>query len=306
MKTRPGRQTMKRQLSVHLAKTCNLYCAYCQAPPDGTAADRGKLRAELRKKKIDTVSLEGGGEPTAGEDLFEWLAFLKSCGVKTFYLSTNAVALADMKLARRLAGSIDGFVVNLPACSEEVYRKATRSVKFAQAVAGLENLGKLGLAWRVKLFHVIFRHNYRHLPEFAGWVAKRAPWVSFVNFTFMRNKGRAALSPERLLPSYREAAPFLKKALELLKAKGLRAVVQNMPLCAMKGFEGFSFELHRWRQGLPVLAEEDQPKVKAAACARCRLEPACCGARPDYLRVHGRGELAPSRLTPGSIAPEAF
>lgn len=297
---------MRPQLPVHLARTCNLYCAYCQAPPSGAAVDREKLRAELGKRKIDTVSLEGGGEPTVCGDLFDWLAFLKSCGVKTFHLSTNAVALADMKLARRLAGEIDGFVVNLPACSEEIYRKATRSVKFRPAIAGLRNLDELGLSGRVRLFHIIFRHNYRCLPEFADWVIKHAPRIAFVNFTFMRNIGRAAESRENLLPTYSEAAPYLKIALAKLKLKRMRAVTQNIPLCMLKSFEGFAFELHRRSQGLPVLADEDPPKVKTAACRRCSLEPACCGARPDYLSVHGRGELVPSRLRPGSIAPERF
>lgn len=297
---------MKRQLSVHLARTCNLYCAYCQAPPDGSADNRYEVSAKLRKGKIDTVSLEGGGEPTVGEDLFGWLAFLKTCGVKTFFLSTNAVALADMKLARRLSGEIDGYVVNLPACREDIYRKATRSVKFRQAAAGLDNLKKLGLSGRVRLFHIIFRHNYRFLPEFADWVLKRAPGIGFVNFTFMRNIGRAARSRETLLPSYREVEPFLQIALARLKMKGMRAVIQNMPLCALKNFEGFSFELHRWRQRLPVISGEDPPKVRTVACGRCSLEPACCGARPDYLSVHGRKELSPSQLKPGSVVPEAF
>lgn len=302
----PKKPKMRRQLSVHLARTCNLYCAYCQAPPGGRLDDRARVRAELRKKKIDAVSLEGGGEPTIAPDLFEWLAFLRSCGVRTFFLSTNAVALADMKLARRLAGEIDGFVVNLPSCREDVYRRATRSVKFRGAMAGLENLRKLGLFPRVRLFHVISRHNYRSLPEFADWAVKRARGTGSVNFTFMRNIGRAAEERGRLLPTYTEAAPFLKIALARLKLKGMRGVVQNVPLCMLGSFAGFAFELHRWRQGLPVLAEEDPPKVKAAACRRCSLEPACCGARPDYLRVHGRGEFAASKLKPGEIVPETF
>lgn len=297
---------MRRQLSVHLARTCNLCCAYCQAPPGGRSDDRARVRAELRKKKIDAVSLEGGGEPTVAPDLFEWLGFLRSCGVKTFFLSTNAVALADMRLARRLAGEIDGFVVNLPSCREDIYRRVTRSVKFRAALAGLENLRKLGLFSRVRLFHVISRHNYRSLPEFADWVVKRAGGAGSVNFTFLRNLGRSAEDRGRLLPTYTEAAPYLKLALARLKLKGVRAVVQNMPLCLLGSFAGFAFELHRWRQGLSVSAEEDPPKVRAAACRRCRLEPACCGARPDYLRVHGRGELVPSALKPGAVVPEKF
>jgi molybdenum cofactor biosynthesis enzyme MoaA len=38
-------EIIRRQLSVHLAKTCNLYCEYCQAPPDGACQGRAEVAA---------------------------------------------------------------------------------------------------------------------------------------------------------------------------------------------------------------------------------------------------------------------
>ncbi|OGR51823.1 MAG: hypothetical protein A2049_02395 [Elusimicrobia bacterium GWA2_62_23] len=301
----PKPEVIRRQLSVHLARTCNLYCEYCQAPPDGGCQGRAEIKAAIKKGGYTAVSLEGGGEPTTAPDLFEWIAFLKSCGIKSFMLSTNAVALADPALARRLR-FIHSFIVNFPACDERTYKKVTRSVKFPLALKGLENLRALGLAGRVRLFHIISAHNYTRLPAFADWVAKSYPEAGFVNFIFMRNVGRAASSRENLLPTYTRAMPRLKIALAKLKLKGIKCVIQNTPLCVLGSFRGFSFELQRWRRGDPVLPHNAAPKAKLPACAKCRLEPACCGARPDYLAVHGSRELSAQDLDPASIKPEAF
>ena len=131
------------------------------------------------------------------------------------------------------------------------------------------------------------------------------PKVAFVNFTFVRNAGRVADSPD-IVPRYSEVEPYLKLALGKLKLAGVRAVAQNMPLCRLNNFEGFSFEFQRWRRGDKVLEEGLTKKARAAACRKCRLAPACCGARADYLKIHGAGELAPSAKKPESIKPEAF
>ncbi|HBA61982.1 MAG TPA: hypothetical protein DCZ92_14440 [Elusimicrobia bacterium] len=305
-KTPREEKVVRRQLSVHLAASCNLACVYCQCPPTGRAMTRAEVRAALGRTGAGAVCLEGGGEPTISPGLQGWIKFLKARGVKTFMLSTNGVALADMRLARRLAGSVDSFILNLPACDERTYRLATRSVKFQAALKGLENLEKLGAAGKTRLFHIIFRHNYRRLPAFAGWVARHHPDIGFVNFIFMRNVGRAAVSPEPLLPSYTQAVPYIRTALAYLKLSGIKAVIQNTPLCVLGRFKGFAFELHRWRRGDPVLPPNAAPKAAVPACRRCRLEPACCGARPDYLAVHGSGELKASAVAPGSVKPENF
>lgn len=296
---------ISEQLCVPMARTCNLYCVYCQNPPAGDRPPRGRLLAAVRRRGARAVSLEGRGEPTAGGDIFDWLRDLKAAGVKRFMLSTNGVALADPELCRKLEREIEYFTVNLPAADGETYRLATRSVKFGLAMRALENLGALGAEGRVRLFHIIFKGNYRRLPAFAEWVVESHPKVAFVNFTFVRNAGRVKSSKE-IVPRYSEVEPFLKLALGRLKVGGVRAVVQNFPLCRLEHFEGFSFEYQRWRRGDKVLEAGLARKAKAAACRGCGLAQACCGARPDYLRVHGAGELRRSVRSTSEIRPESF
>ncbi len=296
---------ISEQACVSMARTCNLYCVYCHNPPTGEKRDILKTAAALKKRGVKAVSLEGGGEPTAGGDFFDWIKALKAAGVRRFMLSTNAVALADAAFCRKAVREIEYFTVNFPSHREDVYAKITRSVKFRMALKGLLNLKALGAEEKIRFFHIISAGNYRLLPEFAVWAARNFPRAAFVNFTFVRNKGRA-LKAARIVPRYTQAAPFIKLALAALKVNGRKAVVQNIPLCVLKDFEGFSFEFQRWRRGDKVLEDGIDPKAPCAACARCTLKDACCGARPDYLKVHGAAEMKASRKDPLAITPERF
>jgi len=296
---------ISEQLCVQMARTCNLYCVYCQNPPVGKAASLKRTAAQIRRKGIRAVSLEGGGEPTASPEFFDWIKALRAAGVKNFMLSTNAVALSDPEFCRRAEKLVDYFTVNFPSPDPDTYRKATRSVKFAMAVKGLENLKALGAERKIRLFHIIFEDNYRGLPAFADWVIKNFPGIAFVNLTFVRNRGRVNDSAG-IVPRYSRVEPYVKLALARFKLKGIKAVIQNMPLCALRDFEGFSFEFQRWRRGDRVLESGVGAKVRRQDCSRCALEPACCGARADYLKIHGGKELKASDRPTAEIKPEGF
>lgn len=295
---------MSEQACVYMAHTCNLACVYCQHPPDGRRQNPAAWAARLKKRGVKAVSLEGGGEPTANPDFFAWIRALKKSGVRQFMLSTNAVALADEAFCAKACKAVDFFTVNFPSHRPEVYARATRSVKFPLALQGLLNLKRLGAGDRLRFFHIVSAFNYKHLPGFALWVARNFPDAS-VSLVFAQNKGRA-LQAKGAVPRYSEAAPYIKAALARLKLGGCRAAVQNVPLCALKNFEGFAFEFQRWRRGDAALEASLEPKAPSRQCALCALEPACCGARRDYLAAHGGRELKASRKAPASITPERF
>jgi uncharacterized radical SAM superfamily Fe-S cluster-containing enzyme len=251
------------------------------------------------------VSLEGGGEPSIDPGFWGTLGRLRAAGVEHFMLSTNGVALSDPEFCRKAAGEVDFFTVNFPSHLPGIYAAATRSVKFPLALKGLMNLKALGAENRLRLFHIISAFNFRALPAFADWTAKTLPGTAFVNLTFVRNAGRVKDDP-RLVPTYAETAPFIKLALAKLKLAGIKSVVQNVPLCLLKGFEGFSFEFQRWRRGDKVFEEGVAAGARHPACSRCSLAPACCGARADYARIHGLGELKTSGLAPEAVKAERF
>ena len=305
MSAATGKKWISEQLCVQMARTCNLYCVYCQNPPAGKAPSISVTAARIKRHGVRAVSLEGGGEPTTNPEFFGWIKALKAAGVRNFMLSTNGINLSDPDFCRKAEKTVDYFTVNFPGHEADIYAKATRSVKFGLALKGLENLEKLGAAGKIRLFHIIFKSNYRALPAFADWVIKNHPGIAFVNFVFVRNRGRVRNSGD-IVPRYSEAEPFIKIALGKLKLKGIKAVAQNIPLCRLRNFEAFSFEFQRWLRGDRVLEAGVGKKAKHPQCGRCGLEPACCGARPDYLKIHGGEELKASARTPGNIKAARF
>jgi len=301
----PKKKWSSEQAIVGMACGCNIDCLYCHSPSTGIRFDPGKKAAELKKAGVKAVSLEGPGEPTTNRDFFVWIKELKAAGVKNFMLSTNAVELSDVSFCRKADRAIDSFTVNFPSHRPEVYAKITRSGKFPLAIKGLANIKAIGAEGKLRFFHIISSLNYKLLPEFALWAAKNFPRAAFTSFVFVRSTGRALENPW-IVPRYTQVAPFLKTALIQMKLKGYKAVAQSVPLCVLKDFEGFSFEFLRWHRGDKVLEGSMEPKAACPACSRCTLEPACCGARPDYLKVHGAGELKASKKDPFSIKPEQF
>ena len=296
---------ISEQLCVQAAGTCNIYCAYCQNPPTGRIPPLKAALAAIKRRKIKAVSLEGGGEPSVNPDFFGLIARLRKAGVEHFMLSTNGVTLADKAFCKKAAAEIDYFTVNFPSHLPDIYAAATRSVKFPLALKGLMNLKACGAQGKIRLFHIVSAFNYKALPRFAAWAADSLPGAAFVNLTFVRNAGRVK-DDAALVPSYAEAEPYVKLALAKLKLAGLKAVVQNFPLCRLAGFEGFSFEFQRWLRGDKVFEEGVARRARCAACARCALAPACCGARTDYARIRGFAELKTSSLKPERIRPERF
>ena len=305
MKKRTEKGWISEQLCVEAAGTCNLYCACCQNPPAGKVPPLAPALAAVRRRKIKAVSLEGGGEPTTNPRFFDTVKELRGAGVKSFMLSTNAVALADKVFCKKAAAEMDYFTVNFPSHLPDVYARATRSVKFPLALRGLRNLKACGAAGRTRLFHIVSAANCAALPSFADWAAKNFPEAALVNLTFVRNAGRVNDSAA-IVPRYSAAVPFIKLALAKFKLAGMKAVIQNFPLCQLAGFEGFSFEFHRWRRGDKVFEDGVARPARCAACSRCSLKPACCGARADYARIHGLSELKSSTKKPSSIKSERF
>ncbi|KAF0127691.1 MAG: hypothetical protein FD189_237 [Elusimicrobia bacterium] len=304
-KNSSGKWISRQECLADASYTCNLFCRYCHNPPSGSRTEIRDVIGRVRRAGIKSVSLEGRGEPTTNPGLPELIAGLRGAGVRDVMLSTNAVALSDKKFCARIAGGVDFFTVNFPSHAEDVYNRVTRSVKYRQAVSGLRNLAELGLEERIRFFHIILGDNCRLLPDFVEWVKASHPRCSLVNFTFVRNKGRVG-DDKAIVPAYSEAAPFVKIALARAKLAGLKAVIQNMPLCVLGNFGGFSFEYQRWRRGDEPLEGGIDGPAPAAACRLCRLAPACCGARPDYLRIYGEGELKSSDADPAAIKPERF
>lgn len=285
--------------------TCNLYCEHCHNPPEGKKRDIEKIVSMVKKENPYAVSLEGNGEPLINKDILKIIKEIRKIGVRYVSVSTNAVALSDKDFAAKIAKEVDFFIINFPSHIKEVYNKMTRSVKYDMAVKALSNLKACGVLKKVRIFHIITRRNYLYLGDFVDWIKNNYPDIFLLNFCYVRNKGRVNDNPD-ILPRYSETSKFIKLALAKSKLYGIKTIIQNTPLCVIDGFEGFSFEFHRFKRGDEVFERGVEKPLPIDKCKLCSLKPACCGARKDYLRVWGSSELKPSKKDINSIKEERF
>ncbi|MEF3280861.1 MAG: radical SAM protein [Elusimicrobiota bacterium] len=300
------RRWISEQLCISEASfTCNLYCKYCHNPPSGVRNTIEEIIEKVKEEKPYAVSLEGRGEPLTNPDIVSLIKELKKMGVNNISISTNAIALSNEKLLVNIADDVDFFIINFPSHIKEVYNSITRSVKYDLAIKALENIKKNGILGKVRIFHIINKENYKFLGQFTDWVNKNYSLVLLLNFCFVRNKGRVNNSKE-IVPRYTEVSKYLKLALAKAKLYGIKAVMQNIPLCVMEKFEGFSFEFHRWKRGDKVFEKGVEAPLKLEKCLKCSLRQGCCGARRDYIRIYGSSEIKSSKIDLNLIKPERF
>jgi len=305
MRSNPNKWISKQLCIADASFTCNLYCRYCHNPPTGEKKTLDHIIDRVKKEKVDAVSLEGQGEPLTNPNIFKLIKELKKNGVNHIMISTNGVNLSDIEFTKKLSKDVEFFVINIPSHIKETYNYITRSIKYDMLINGLNNLRELKLLKKVRLFHIIMKPNYKYLNDFVEWVKDNYKDVSLINFVFIRNKGRVNNSKE-LVPKYSEVSPYVRIALGKSKLYGIKAIIQNYPLCMLPNFEGFSFEFLRWKRGDNVFEKGVEMPLMIEKCKKCSLKLACCGARKDYIKIYGFDELKTSKLDLNKIKPQKF
>lgn len=286
--------------------TCNLYCRYCHSPPKPEEkADIYDIISKVKKLKPYAVSLEGNGEPLTNPNIITLIDMLKKEKVQHIMISTNGIKLSDKILCKKLSDKVEFFVINFPSHKEEIYNYLTRSVKYKYALQALNNLKELNLLSKVRIFHIVMKPNYKELPDLVDWIKNNFRDIFLLNLVFVRNKGRVK-NDKKIVPTYEETSPYIRLALAKAKLYGIKAIIQNYPLCMLQKFEGFSFEFHRWKRGDNVFEKGVDLPLKIEKCEKCSLKIACCGARRDYVKIYGTSELKPSTLDPNKITPQGF
>ena len=156
MKDRFGRTIDYLRISV--TDRCNLRCIYCM-PEEGVQwvphqeilsyeeiARLCRLFAGLGIRRIRLT----GGEPLVRQDLPDLIDRLHRIdGIDEINLTTNGILFAPMAEALRGAG-LHGVNFSLDTLRPEVFRRITRTDRFADARAGIDAALRLGFA-RVKV-----------------------------------------------------------------------------------------------------------------------------------------------------------
>jgi len=274
---------------IHLFRRCNQRCVFCSYPAGDGVARTPSLKdwiREIAAMPPGLVQLSGGEPLLAGsEDLCLLLGAVKKLGRST-ELQTNALAAADMpeeeltKLVRALNAAGGYFNVNFPAASPAAdYRMTRTRSAFAKRLLGVDRLVKAGA--QVRVTHVVSADNYRALPAFAAFAAKRLKGISWIQFSYVKGIGRAG---RKQLPEYKAVSPFLIKALAACRAAGLRCEADHIPPCFLGEFYRLSVDMVKMRDGAP--GPHLLEKAHVPGCRGCRFFRLCPGSRKDYISAH--------------------
>lgn len=285
---------------------CNNNCIFCidaekrQLRPKSTE----EIKAEIvSSKNRGTTYIEFiGGEFTIRPDALGLVRFAKDMGFKTITMATNGRIFSYKNFAQSMinAGLTD-IVFSIHGHNEKLHDTLTRSSgSFKQLCSGLKNLKKLGFK-KIGSNTTIVKQNYKQLPEIGKFLIKHG--IRNSEFIFVDpNYGAAKLNFQKLVPKISQAAPYMRKCLDLGK-KFPHWHVRYVPLCYFSGyldqvseldevkkfrtehialdFQNYSVESSRATVG----------RAKGKVCKNCSLNANCEGIWKEYIKRYGDKEL---------------
>ena len=237
---------LTERVDINVGYSCNERCSFCyyiqtikdrQKEKDLTT-DQVKSRMEyIRSKGIKTLEFTGG-EPTIRTDLIELVKFAKSLGFESISMISNGVRLSQPTYAKAcVEAGIDDYLISIHGHEKGVHDRVTEIPgSFDKAVEAVKNLMKYPV--KVRANCVISGLNYKGSVEtLALYHSLGLQTANFILFNpIVEADWRSA--PE-LNVRYSDAAPYLKKAIDLYKDKINKITVRYIPFCLMQGYEQY-------------------------------------------------------------------
>lgn len=285
---------------ITLSEACNQKCLFCAAYGGMPAHTAAEITAIIARS--DRQVIIGGWEPTMDARLEKTVRQARAAGVADIALFTNAVRLADRKYADSLINAgVTFFNVNFPAHLRELSDSITQCPgAFEKRVTAIKHLLTRRDRAAVCLCFVVSSLNYKILPAYAEYVAANFPGVEHVAVNMVCVTGLAQVAVS-VVPKLGDIEPYLRAAAGVFMKKRIRCVIDNVPLCRMRGFEYASIAArYAVLDGVNSLSG-DKTYIRPACCAGCGLERLCPGLRRDYYDLNGAAELSPSRRSAAAI-----
>jgi MoaA/NifB/PqqE/SkfB family radical SAM enzyme len=279
-----------------LGATCNNRCSFCWVDRAKSGRRRGirSVIAELERRAAgaETAGIRyTGGEPTLRQDLPRILAHAARLGIRSQQVETNARILADPDTLKRLVeAGATSFRVSIHGVDPEIHDGLTGVPgSFRQTCEGLENLERLGCRFSTNT--VVTRLNFLSLGRLVCMLMNEFPSTLLATLSFVRPEGRAARRFAKVAAPLWEVLPYVRHAVDLGRAHGLRVETESIPLCLLRedcdrASEGVVRTDPKGRSGGGPARE----RKRYAACRRCELRASCPGINPGHDLAFGGRE----------------
>ncbi len=306
-KVGPGKESILR-----IGFRCNQRCPFCFVAPGGQRVGLAEIGRRLsgleRSQGTGDMLVISGGEPTTDPDLPAIVSLARRKGFCRIALQTNAVLLSDEKLAKRLEG-LD-FFISLHSHIPRVYDKITGTRgQLPRALRGIRNILRRGRN-KVMLNTVVNRLNLRHLPAYAGFVARlnrECGSRAEVFFSMMNDVGEKK-APALAVALKTIAAP-LNGALDACRRRNLGVARFfgdcAFPVCILRDPDSHAPRSEASPEGVRYLERVEtaaEPgRVKALSCRGCLYDSRCRGIFASHAWRFGLGSLKPVRPRPAPL-----
>lgn len=253
---------------------CNFRCLMCPQPLE---EDNEKLHKDnltilklLKKNKVELVAITGGEPLLYHNRIIEYFNIINKKFPKAKVdLLTNGSLLHDFKIAKELslnAPYLTYFCVSLHGSVSEMAESINRKpLGWENAVRGILNLAKLRQFIEIRV--VITQKNYLFLEEIALFIYRNFPFVTHVAFLGQEICGDARINYKDIWVEPLEYKEILKKAVCLLREKGMNVSIYNLPLCLLekKIWSNARMSISDWKQNYN------------SKCQGCTQKNGCCG-----------------------------
>ncbi|HZS36852.1 MAG TPA: radical SAM protein [Polyangia bacterium] len=294
---------MARRADLKTGYNCNSNCVFCVIGDKLFTGDRSTedCLEELRASRAtcDDVVFTGA-EVTIRPDFFQLVAAARKLGYRNIQIQTNGRMFAYREFCERaIRAGANEFSPSIHGHVARLHDGLTRSQgSFDQIVAAIRNLRALGQ--RIVTNTVATRQNAKHLPALARLLVELG--VDQFQIAFPHPTGHAETYFNGVVPRMRELQPFVRQALDVGIAAGVRCMAEAMPYCQLPGYERYVAELHIPPTEIvydgfvvPDYKRDrmDRGKTRFAQCATCRFEPMCEGPWREYPEQLGSDEFQP-------------
>lgn len=268
----------------------------------------GQIIAEMRgaRSRRRTYLEIIGGEPTIRPDFAYLVSTARKLGFPDIGMATNGRMLSYPDYAEKIIDAgLTEIIFSIHGADAKSHESLTRAPgSFRQLLRGIRNVRKLGLR-NIGSNTTIVRKNYKMLPKIGKFIyglgIRNAEFI-FVDPTC----GGANSNFKELVPRISEAAPFIRKCLDIGKRnKVAHWHIRYVPICYFTGYENQISELAEVRTfQTEHLAPEfknfhvepsrrELGRIKTERCRGCRKYDLCEGIWREYYNHYGDKELLP-------------
>ena len=173
---------LPREIQVEVTGACNLRCRMCLVryrPP--LSRQEGSMSFERFRAIVDalpdleTVTLQGLGEPLMAPDLFPMIEYASARGVRVGF-NTNATLLTRAVGQRLIDAALDWLCVSVDGATAATYESIRDGASFAKVRRNLEGFAALmrergATRPALSLVFVAMRRNVGELPDLVRFAA---------------------------------------------------------------------------------------------------------------------------------------